>query len=115
MSAPVFKTEADGAGSYPSNRFNKRERKLLESIQDAYAFSAAYAGNLTSVGGAASEAFTVSGLLSSDVVMLTMKDNGSNDVAILGHSPAANSLTITFDGDPGADTVVSYVVFRSRA
>lgn len=32
MSAPTFSTEVSGAGNYPVRRFNKRERKLLESI-----------------------------------------------------------------------------------
>ncbi len=113
MSAPVFSTEANAAGAYPSNRFGKRERKLLESVQDAYPYAPALAGNLTSVGGAASEAFTVTGLLSTDVVVLTLKTNAS-DHSILAYIPATDSLTIRFDSDPGAGTIVSYVVFRAR-
>lgn len=35
MSAPDLRTEAGLAGGYPSNRFNQRERKLLESVADA--------------------------------------------------------------------------------
>lgn len=113
MSAPVFSTEANAAGTYPSNRFGKRERKLLESVQDAYPFAPALSGNLTTLGGAASEAFTVTGLLSTDVVMLTLKTN-AGDKVIYAHIPATNSLTIRFDADPGAGVVVSYVVFRAR-
>lgn len=33
MSAPSLSTEAGLAGDYPSNRFNQRERKLLESVK----------------------------------------------------------------------------------
>lgn len=34
MSAPDLATEAGLAGNYPSNRFNQRERKLLESVKE---------------------------------------------------------------------------------
>lgn len=34
MSAPDLATEAGLAGEYPSQRFNQRERKLLESVKD---------------------------------------------------------------------------------
>lgn len=33
MAAPDFATEAAAAGSYPANRFNQRERKLLASVK----------------------------------------------------------------------------------
>lgn len=34
MSAPDLATEAGLAGNYPANRFNQRERKLLESVKE---------------------------------------------------------------------------------
>lgn len=34
MSAPDLSTEAGLAGNYPSQRFNQRERKLLESVKE---------------------------------------------------------------------------------
>lgn len=119
MSAPIVSlaTEAAKAGKYP-HEFNKRERKILESVK-AYADGAAVAshkivaaGNLTSLGGAASEVFAVSGLLSTDLVLLTLKTNAGNH-EIRAHIPATNSLTIRFEADPGAGTIVSYSVVRA--
>ena len=119
MSAPVMNlaTQAATAGPYPE-RANKREAKLLEAVK-AYVDGAAIAshkivaaGNLTTLGGAASEAFTVTGLLSTDIVMLTLKTNAANR-EIRAHIPATNSLTIRFEADPGAGVIVSYQVIRA--
>lgn len=140
MATPSFATQAAAAGNYPAFRFNKREQKLLASTKaylDAGLSSAQIAagavtlaklatgispshvikaaGNATSLGGAASEAFTVTGLAATDIVTLTVKDNGPNNVTILEHSLATNQLTIVFSGNPGAGTIVSYVVHRAAA
>lgn len=119
MSAPIasLSTNAAKAGKYP-HEFNKRENKMLESVK-AYVDGNAVAshkivaaGNLTSVGGAASEVFVVTGLLSTDIVMLTLKTNAGNH-EIRAHIPATNSLTIRFEADPGAGTITSYQVIRA--
>jgi hypothetical protein len=111
-------TEAAAAGNYPANRFNARERKLAQSVKayvDGNAVAShkiVLAGNLTTVGGAASEVFTVTGLLSTDIVMLTLKTNAANR-EIRAHIPATNSLTVRFEADPGAGVIVSYQVIRA--
>jgi hypothetical protein len=119
MSAPIVSlaTEAAKAGKYPG-QFNKREAKMLESVK-AYVDGNAVAshkivaaGNLTTVGGAASEVFTVTGLLSTDIVLLQLKTNAANR-EIRAHIPATNSLTIRFEADPGAGVIVSYSVIRA--
>lgn len=140
MATPSFATEAGLAGAYPSIRFNQRERKQLASVKaylDAGLSSASIAdgaitlaklaagitpshivklaGNKTSVGGAASEAFTITGLLTSDVVLLTLKDNGPNNVTILEHSVTANTLTVVFSANPGAGAIVNYGILRAAA
>lgn len=140
MATPSFATQAAAAGNYPALRFNKREQKLLASVKaylDAGLASAQiadgaitlaklaagitpshvvkFAGNKTSLGGAASEAFTITGLSTSDVVLLTMKDNGPSNVTILEHTITANTLTITFSANPGAGAVISYAVLRAAA
>lgn len=119
MSAPVtsLATQAAKAGRFPAD-FNKRERKMLESVK-AYVDGAAVAthkivaaGNLTTLGGAATEVFTVTGLLSTDTVMLTLKTNAANHV-LRAYIPATNSLSIRFEADPGAGVIVSYQVIRA--
>lgn len=65
----------------------------------------------TTTGGAAAEAITVTGLLSTDVVVVSLRDGGTNTVTIVGYAVAANTLTVTFSGDPGNDAVIDYVAF----
>lgn len=119
MSAPIVSASAQAAkaGKYPAD-FGKRERKIIESLK-AYVDGNAVAshkivaaGNLTTIGGAASEVFTVSGLLSTDIVQLTLKTNAGNH-SLRANIPATNSLTIRFEADPGAGTIVSYSVIRA--
>lgn len=119
MSAPIVSasSQAAKAGKYPQD-FGKRERKIFESLK-AYIDGNAVAthkivgaGNLTTLGGAASEVFTVSGLLSTDVVLLTLKTNAANH-EIRAHIPATNSLTIRFEADPGAGVIISYSIVRA--
>jgi hypothetical protein len=129
MSAPSLLTEQALAGNYPEFRFNQRERKLLQSVYNYVSASGSitlaqlssgiapshvvkFAGNLTSLGGAATEAFAIAGLLSSDIVTLTMKTNAGNH-EVRAYIPSANSLSIRFEADPGAGTVVSYEVLRA--
>lgn len=119
MSAPIVSLapQAAKAGKYPQD-FNKREKKLLESVKsyvDGNAIAShkiVAAGNLTTVGGAASEVFAISGLLASDIVMLSLKTNAANR-EIRAQVVASNSLTIRFEADPGAGVVVSYSVIRA--
>jgi hypothetical protein len=115
MSGPSFKTEADNAGKYPSQRFGQRERKLLETIQAAFPFGAVFAGEHTTVGGAAAEAISIPGLLATDIALCTLAVAGAVPRTILTSATTADTLTVTFSGDPAGDHVVSYVVFRAQA
>jgi hypothetical protein len=121
MSNPSLSTEAGKAGEYPSSRFNQRERKLLASVKDyvdALAPSAPshvikYAAQRTTVGGAAAEAITVTGALATDLAFVQIKDNGTGNVTILQAAVTSNTLTVTFSGDPGADTIIYYQIVRA--
>lgn len=115
MSGPTFKTEASKAGNYPNRRFGQRERKLLESIQGAFPFGAMFAAEYTTVGGAAAEAISVPGVLASDVVICSLAAKGATPRTILTAATTADTITVTFSGDPSTDHVVSYVVFRAQA
>ena len=111
--AIVLHTEAGKAGNYPSIRFNQRERKLLQTVDNAIAGKVIVASaQYTTAGGAATEAITISGLLSTDAVLVTLNDNGTNNVTLTQSKATANTLTLTFSGDPGADTIISYMVIR---
>jgi len=74
-----------------------------------------YAAQVTTAGGAAAEAITVTGLLSTDLVFCQIKDNGTSNVTILQAVPTANTLTVTFSADPGNDTVIYYQALRATS
>lgn len=67
----------------------------------------------TATGGTtATRAYTVTGLLATDVVSAVIRAS-TNAVEIQKATPTANTLTVLFSGDPGASTSVDYVVVRS--
>ena len=75
-----------------------------------------FAGKPTTVGGAAAEAFTVTGAVgATDEAFVQMVDNGTNNVTVLQAVVTNNTLTVTFSGDPGADTVFNYQIIRAAA
>jgi hypothetical protein len=135
MAAPDLATEASAAGAYPSTRFNQRERKLLESVKD-YVDSVAGAGSITlsdlapgiapshvvkfagkhtTVGGAAAEAITVTGVLATDIVLVTVQSTADAAKVLLSAAPTTGTITLTFDVDPETDFVVSYSVLRAAS
>lgn len=63
-------------------------------------------------GGGTQNAFTVSGLPASAVVVATIKTS-TNAVSITKAVATADTLTIDFSADPGASTTVSYVAFST--
>ncbi len=67
-----------------------------------------------SVGGSASEALTVTGLLTTDVILaVSQKTAGGNGTALTAFgSPASNSLTVTWTANPGAGAVVRVLIKR---
>lgn len=106
-------TEAAAAGSYPSRRFGKRERKLLESAKAGASHVVVAAANYTTAGGAAAEAITISGLLSTDIAVVTLKTAGATPRTVSKAACTTDTLTITFSGDPSTDHVVAYQVVRA--
>jgi hypothetical protein len=77
--------------------------------------TAKFAKQYTTVGGAAAEAITVTGLLATDLAFVQVVDNGSGNVTVLQAVCTANTLTVTFSGNPGADTVINYLITTSIA
>lgn len=85
--------------------------KLAAGITPSHVIK--FAGQVTSVGGAAAEAFTVTGAVAAtDRAFVQVVDNGTNNVTVLQAVVTANTLTVTFSGDPGADTVINYQLIR---
>jgi len=70
----------------------------------------------TTGGGGATETFTVTGALETDLVFTQMIADGTNDVTILESSiTAADTLTVVFSADPAGDTDFAYQVLRATA
>jgi hypothetical protein len=74
-----------------------------------------YAGQTTTVGGAAAEAFAVAGVLATDLAFVQIVDNGTGNVTALQAVCTLNTLTITFSGNPGNDTIFNYQIIRASA
>lgn len=75
-----------------------------------------FAGQLTTVGGAAAEAFAVAGAVAAtDRAFVQIVDNGTNNVTALQAVVTNNTLTVTFSANPGADTVFNYQLIRATA
>ena len=68
-----------------------------------------------SVGGAATEAMTVTGLLATDKILaVTQSVKGAANLPLLGYNTQiANGLTAVWSAAPGAGTVIKVTVFRA--
>ena len=87
--------------------------KLASGITPSHVIK--FAGQPTTVGGAAAEAITVTGALNTDLAFVQMVDNGTNNVTVVSAVVTANTLTITFSADPGNDAIVNYQIIRAAA
>jgi hypothetical protein len=73
------------------------------------------AGSHTTTGGAAAEDIEVTGMLETDVPIVTVQNDGTNNRTLLASVAKAGggNITCTFSGDPGADLIVNYIVLRA--
>lgn len=65
----------------------------------------------TTVGGSAAEAITISGLVGTEVCLVTLRTPGSTPRTIASYALTTDTLTVTFSGDPADDHVIDYVIF----
>ena len=73
-------------------------------------------GQVTTVGGAAAEAFAVAGALAaSDRAFVQVVDDGGSNVTVLQAVVTNDTLTVTFSANPGNDTVINYQLIRAAA
>lgn len=74
-----------------------------------------FAGQVTTAGGGAAEAITVTGAAATDLAFVQMVDDGTNNTTIVNAVVTTNTLTVTFSGDPGADAVINYVIMNAAS
>lgn len=63
-------------------------------------------------GGSSFESFFVPGALNTDLPFLQMRDNGPNNVSIIDCNVSADTLNVTFSGDPGVNLTFYYQLIR---
>jgi hypothetical protein len=73
-----------------------------------------YAGIANYGGGAASFNISVPGVLTTDVVLVTLAAS-TNVVYLVKAASAADNIAVTLSGDPGAATKINYSVLRVAA
>lgn len=72
-----------------------------------------FAAKYTTLGGSATEAITVTGVASTDIVIVSLNTKGATPRTILTAAPTTNTITLVFSGDPSTDHVVAYMVLRA--
>lgn len=88
--------------------------KLAAGITPSHVIK--FANQVTTVGGAATEAFTVTGAVAAtDRAYVQVVNNGTANVSVLEAVVTANTLTVTFSGNPGADTIINYQLIRAAS
>jgi hypothetical protein len=86
--------------------------KLAAGITPSHVIK--FASQVTTVGGAAAEAFTVTGAVAAtDRAFVQVVDNGTANVTALQAVVTNNTLTVTFSADPGNDTIINYQIIRA--
>jgi hypothetical protein len=85
--------------------------KLAAGITPSHVIK--FANQVTTVGGAAAEAFTVIGALAAtDRAFVQVVNDGTGNVTVLQAVVTNDTLTVTFSADPGNDTVINYQIIR---
>lgn len=87
--------------------------KLATGITPSHIIVAA--GEFTTAGGDANESATITGVLATDKVVASIKDNGTNNVTLLQSATGSGKVDFTMSADPGTDCIISYMVIRAAA
>lgn len=73
------------------------------------------AGEHTTAGGDANETISISGLLATDIVIVTLHTAGATPRTITTAQAAADQINVVMSGDPSTDHVLSYMALRPVA
>lgn len=88
--------------------------KLAAGITPSHVIK--FANQVTTVGGAAAEAFAVTGAVAAtDRAFVQVVNDGTANVTVLQAVVTADTLTVTFSANPGNDTVINYQLIRAAA
>jgi hypothetical protein len=88
--------------------------KLAAGITPSHVIK--FADQVTTVGGAAAEAFVVTGAVgATDRAFVQVVDDGTANVTVLQAVVTDNTLTVTFSANPGADCIINYQIIRAAS
>jgi len=114
LAVSAAKLAADAVTTTKILNANVTLAKLAAGITPSHVIK--FGGQVTTTGGAAAEAITVTGAVAAtDRAFVQVVDNGTNNVTVLQAVVTANTLTVTFSADPGADCVINYQLIRAAA
>lgn len=110
----LFLNGNDGSGIYQIDSISTNVTVAAYTSSAATASHVVkFAGQETTAGGSASESFTVTGALATDLAFVQVVNDGTNNVTVLQADVSADSLDVTFSGDPSSDTVINYQILRA--
>lgn len=73
-------------------------------------------GQTTTAGGAAAEAITVTGAVAAtDRAFVQLVNPGTNTVTVVDAVVTTDTLTVTFDADPGNDAIINWQLVRAAS
>ena len=114
LAVTAAKLAADAVTTVKILNANVTLAKLAAGITPSHIIK--FAGTLTSLGGAAAEAFAVVGAVAAtDKAFVTLTNQGPNTVTILKSVLTNDTLTVTFSANPGAGAILNYQVIRAAA
>lgn len=88
--------------------------KLASGVSPAAVIK--FMNQVTTVGGAAAESFTVTGAVgATDRAFVQIVNDGTGNVTALQSVVTNNTLTVTFSANPGNDTVINYQIVRAAS
>jgi len=80
----------------------------------AGAFEVFSAGTFTTAGGDTDETITVTGMLATDVAIVTLATAGASPVTVIDSIAAAGQIDVDMSADPSTDHVLNYMVLRKK-
>lgn len=114
LAVTAAKLAADAVTTAKILNANVTLAKLAAGITPSHVIK--FGGQVTTAGGAAAEAITVTGAVAAtDRAFVQVVDNGTNNVTVLQAVVTTNTLTVTFSADPGADCIINYQLIRAAA
>lgn len=74
-----------------------------------------FAGEFTTAGGDTDETIAVSGVVDTDLVVVTVQTAGGSPVTVVDAAAGTDQIDVDMSADPSNDHVLTYVVYRAAS